>query len=143
MLTADEWPGTALARVEAMMLKNLRSELGDLGWLVRMLTLGAVAGAIYREMRLPPGERTWHGRLLGFVPYDFRLPTPRRVIDAFWNPKSTRLFHEQPFGVGWTVNVPAALALVRGLIRPNEPSPPPRPRAARSGTSKTTTAASG
>jgi hypothetical protein len=125
-----------------MMLKNLRSEIGDLGWLVRTLALGAVAGAIYRELRLPPAERTWHGRLFGFVPYDFRLPTPRRVIDAFWNPKSTRLFHDQPFGVGWTVNVPAALALVRGVIRRNEPTQPARPRAVRTGTSKTTKPAS-
>lgn len=122
------------------MLKNLRSEIGDLGWLIRMLTLAAVAGAIYRELRLPPEERTWHGRLLGYVPYDFRLPTPRRVIDAVWNPKSTRLFHDQPFGVGWVVNVPAALALVRGRMRsePKPPQPPARTRrTARTRTPKT------
>lgn len=123
------------------MLKNLRSEIGDLGWLIRMLTLAAVAGAIYRELRLPREERTWHGRLLGYVPYDFRLPTPRRVIDAFWNPKSTRLFHDQPFGVGWVVNVPAALALVRGVVGHSKPKPPePRAqtrRAARTRTPKT------
>jgi hypothetical protein len=99
----------------AIMLKTVRSEMGDLGWLIRTLTLAAIAGAIYREMRLPAEERTWHGRLLGFVPYDFRLPTPRRVIDAFWDPKSKRLFNDQPFGVGWAVNVPAALALIGGL----------------------------
>jgi len=123
------------------MLKNVRSELGDLGWLIRMATLAAVAGAIYRELRLPPDERTWHGRLLGYVPYDFRLPTPRRVIEAFWNPKSTRLFHDQPFGVGWVVNVPAALALIGGLRRRGEttrPAPRARPtRPARTRTSKT------
>lgn len=116
------------------MLKNLRSELGDLGWLIRTLTLAAIAGAIYREMRLPAAERTWHGQLLGFVPYDFRLPTPRRLIDAFWNPSSKRLFHDQPFGVGWAVNVPAALGLVGGLSRRSKPKSPPRP--ARTGRTK-------
>ncbi|HYM52454.1 MAG TPA: hypothetical protein VEW45_03090 [Candidatus Dormibacteraeota bacterium] len=125
-----------------MMLKNVRSEIGDLGWLVRMLTLAAVVGAIYRELRLPAEERTWHGRLLGFVPYDFRPPTPRRVIDAFWNPKSTRLFHDQPFGVGWAVNVPAALSLVGGLSRRSEPKRPAQTaqtaRPARTKTPKTT-----
>lgn len=110
------------------MLKTVRSEMGDLGWLIRTLTLAAVAGAIYREMRLPAEERTWHGRLLGFVPYDFRLPTPRRVIDAFWDPKSKRLFNNQPFGVGWAVNVPAALALIAGLRQQAQP-PAPRRRA--------------
>jgi hypothetical protein len=104
------------------MLKNVRSELGDLGWLVRTITLAAIAGAIYREMRLPAEERTWHGRLLGFIPYDFRLPTPRRVMDAYWDPKSPRLFHDQPFGVGWALNVPAAAALLRGLGRRAQPT---------------------
>lgn len=99
------------------MVKTVRGELGDLGWLVRTLTMAAVVGAIYRELRLPPEERTWHGKLLGFVPYDFRLPTPRRVIDAFWNPKSKRLFNDQPFGVGWAVNIPAVLTLLSGLAR--------------------------
>jgi hypothetical protein len=108
-----------------IMLKTVRSEMGDLGWLIRTLALAAIAGAIYREMRLPAEERTWHGRLLGFVPYDFRLPTPRRVIDAFWDPKSKRLFNDQPFGVGWAVNVPAALALLAGL---RQQATPPAPR---------------
>lgn len=104
------------------MFKTVRGEIGDLGWLIRTLTLAAIAGAIYREMRLPAEERTWHGRLLGFVPYDFRLPTPRRVIDAFWDPKSKRLFNDQPFGVGWAVNVPAALGLIGGLRRRAQPA---------------------
>jgi hypothetical protein len=117
-----------------MMLKNLRSELGDLGWLVRTLALAAIAGAIYREMRLPADERTWHGQLLGFVPYDFRPPNPRRVIDAFWNPDSKRLFHDQPFGVGWALNLPAALSLVGGLSRRSEAKSAPRP--ARTGKTK-------
>ncbi len=91
------------------MLKTLRSELEDLAWLIRMLALGAVAGAIYQELRQPPEQRTWHGRLLGFVPYDFRIPTPGRVVSAWWNPRSTQVIGEPVFGVGWSVNL-AALA---------------------------------
>ena len=96
-------------------MKTVRGELGDLAWLLRMLMLAAIGGAIYREMRLPPEERTWRGKLLGIVPYDFRIPTPRRVIDAYWNPGSDRLFADQPFGVGWAVNVPVLLRSLGGL----------------------------
>jgi len=106
------------------MLKTVRSEIGDLGWLVRTATLAAIAGAIYREMRLPAEERTWHGRLLGFIPYDFRPPTPRRVVDAYWNPKSERLFHDQPFGVGWALNFAAAAALLRGMRQQTQRAKP-------------------
>jgi hypothetical protein len=98
-------------------IRTIRSEVSDLGWLLRLLLLAAIGVAIYREMRLPPEERTWRGRLLGIVPYDFRVPTPRRVMDAYWNPKSDRLFADQPFGVGWAVNVPALLRAFGRLSR--------------------------
>jgi len=91
------------------MLKTLRSELDDLAWLLRMAAFAALAGAVYTELRKPAEERTWHGRLLGVVPYDFRPPTPAKVIDAWWNPKSSRIVGEPAFGVGWSINV-AALA---------------------------------
>jgi hypothetical protein len=91
------------------MLKTLRSELDSLGWIIRMAAVVAVAGALYKEMRLPPGERTWHGRLLGFVPYDFRMPTPAKLMRSWWNPGSDRVISDMPFGVGWSVNL-AALA---------------------------------
>jgi hypothetical protein len=86
-----------------------RGELGDLMWLLRMLMLGAVAGAVYTELRKPPAERTWHGKLLGFVPYDFRIPTLDALRQAYWNPRSPKLFTERPLGVGWAVNIPTAL----------------------------------
>jgi hypothetical protein len=97
-------------------METLRREFGAIGWLLRTAVLGAVAGAIYKELQLPPEKRTWHGRLLGFVPYDFRLPTPRRLLDAFWDPGTDRLFNDQPFGVGWTVNLPVAMRLVQRVI---------------------------
>lgn len=89
------------------MLKTLRSEIESLGWIVRMATLAAIAGAIYTEMRLPAEERTWHGKLLGFVPYDFRLPSPAKLMRAWWNPGSNQLFGDTPFGVGWSINMAA------------------------------------
>ncbi|MCA1588209.1 MAG: hypothetical protein LC744_06055, partial [Chloroflexi bacterium] len=50
------------------------NELRDLVWLLRTLILGAVIGAVYTELRKPPQRRTWHGKLLGVVPYDLRIP---------------------------------------------------------------------
>ena len=91
------------------MLNTIRSEIEDLAWLLRMAAFAAVAGAVYTELRKPPEERTWHGRLLGVVPYDFRPPTPAKVIGAWWNPKSDRIVGDPVFGVGWSINV-AALA---------------------------------
>jgi hypothetical protein len=86
-----------------------RDELGAFAWLLRMAVIGSIAGALYLELRKPPDERTWHGRLLGFVPYDFRIPTVERIRQAYWNPRSPKLFTDRPLGVGWSVNIPTAL----------------------------------
>lgn len=114
------------------MLNTLRRELGALAWIVRTATLIALLAAVYRELRLPQEERSWHGRLFGFVPYDLRAPTPRRLVQAFWNPGSDRVLGAQPFGVGWAVNLPA-LARRAGSLRGGEaasasrrPGRPPR-----------------
>lgn len=88
---------------------TVRSEIGDLLWLIRMAVFGAVAGAVYTELRKRPEERTWHGKLLGVVPYDFRIPTVERLRGAYWNPRSPKLFTDRPLGVGWSVNIPTAL----------------------------------
>jgi hypothetical protein len=90
-------------------MSTLRRELADLVWLLRMLVLLSVLGAIYTELRKPAAERTWHGRVLGIVPYDFRLPSLGRIRDAYWNPRSNRIFTDRPVGVGWAINVPAVL----------------------------------
>jgi hypothetical protein len=86
-----------------------RSELDALMWLLRTAVIGAVAGAIYTELRKAPEERTWHGKLLGVVPYDFRLPNLERIRGAYWNPQSPKLFTDRPLGVGWAVNIPTAM----------------------------------
>jgi hypothetical protein len=103
------------------MFRTLRDELNDLAWLLRTLVILAVAGAVYRELRLPAEQRTWHGRLLGFIPYDFRMPTPRRVRDAYFNTQSDQIFTPEPIGVGWAVNVAAVLKRLGVLSRPAAP----------------------
>lgn len=85
------------------------TELRDLAWLMRTLVLGALVGAIYTELRKPPARRTWHGKLLGVVPYDLRVPKLDDLRRAYWNPRSQAVFTERPLGVGWAVNVPALL----------------------------------
>jgi len=62
----------------------------------------AVVG-IVEQLRRPPGERTWHGSVLG-VPYDFRPPSFERLRAAWWNPDTDRLFTPRDFGVGWAIN---------------------------------------
>lgn len=65
--------------------------------------------ALYQELRKPPEARTWHGKVAGTVPYDFRLPTIDRLRAAYWNPSSDVIFTEHVIGVGWSVNLPTAM----------------------------------
>ena len=81
----------------------------DLLSLVRTAIWLAFFGAIYQELKKPPAERTWHGKVAGVVPYDFRLPDLQRLRNAYWNPDSDVLFTEQVVGVGWSVNLPVAM----------------------------------
>jgi hypothetical protein len=71
---------------------------------LRLLGVGLIVAAVAKELAKPKAERTWTGHVLGFVPYDFRVPTLRRVRDAYWNPNDDRLFTERVLGVGWAVN---------------------------------------
>jgi hypothetical protein len=74
--------------------------------LIRLLAYSAFAAAIYQELRKPPAMRAWRGKVFGFVPYDFRIPTLERLRDAYWNPESDVMFSENVWGVGWAVNIP-------------------------------------
>jgi hypothetical protein len=93
--------------------------------LYRVTLLGLAAVAVATELARPAQERTWHGKVLGVVPYDFRPPTWERIRDAYWNPHSGRLFSDRVFGVGWTVNLYRAKELLedafRQLVRSEEP----------------------
>ena len=57
-------------------------------------------------------ERHWHGKL-GFIPYDFRLPTIERLKQAYWNPESDSIFGPEAWGIGWAVNFHALLEKMR------------------------------
>ena len=78
----------------------------DLLKLIRLAVWVTVAAAIYQELRKPTTLRTWHGKVAGVVPYDFRVPTLDRVKKAYWDPDSDIVFSERVWGVGWAVNIP-------------------------------------
>jgi hypothetical protein len=75
--------------------------------LTTLAAMGMVAAAVVGELRKPPEQRTWHGKLLGLVPYDFRPPTTRRIKSEFWNEETDDLLTPHAFGVGWGVNLRA------------------------------------
>src|SRR5258708_23294918 len=80
--------------------------------LARLAVVGLVVAAVATELSKPEEERTWHGRVMGSVPYDFRPPTWDRIRDAYWNPDSDRLFSDRAFGGGWAVNLYRAKTLM-------------------------------
>ncbi len=80
--------------------------------LVRLAVVGLVVAAIVQELSKPEEDRTWHGRVLGRVPYDFRPPTLDRIRDAYWNPDDERLITDRVFGVGWAINMYRARELM-------------------------------
>ncbi|MGH9176210.1 MAG: DUF5808 domain-containing protein, partial [Vicinamibacterales bacterium] len=59
--------------------------------------------SILDQVGRSPADRAWHGRVLG-VPYDYRVPTPRRLLEQLWSPEDERIILPTVFGVGWTVN---------------------------------------
>jgi hypothetical protein len=77
---------------------------------------GLVVAAVAQELSRPASERTWRGRALGLVPYDFNWPTWERVREAYWNPDDSRLLTERVLGVGWAINLHRAGQLLSGLF---------------------------
>ncbi|MGH7777081.1 MAG: DUF5808 domain-containing protein [Candidatus Dormibacterales bacterium] len=84
--------------------------------LLKLAALGLTVAAISQEMSKPESERTWTGRVLGLVPYDFRPPTWDRIREAYWNADDERLFTDRVFGVGWAVNLYRAKSFLSGLF---------------------------
>jgi len=82
----------------------------------RLAVVGLVVAAVATELAKPEAERTWHGRVFGLVPYDFRPPTWERIKAAYWNPQSEQLFSDRVFGVGWAVNLYQAKLLLEDLF---------------------------
>ena len=118
--------------------------MGTLRGLRRLFRLAAIAlvvGAVATELAKPEEERNWHGRVLGIVPYDFRVPSLDKIRDAYWNPASDRLFSDRVFGVGWAINLHQAKTLLAAVFERLMGTPPPlsirmtsRPQAERSRT---------
>lgn len=69
------------------------------------MLIGLVAMAVLEELGKPRQQRTWQGRLLGVIPYDFRPPSWTRIREAYWNPADPRLFTDRVFGIGWALNL--------------------------------------
>ena len=88
----------------------------DLLRLVRSLVWMSFFAAVYQELRKPEAERTWHGKVAGIVPYDFRVPTLDRLRSAYWDPESDVVFTDRVFGVGWAVNLPVATRKLAALV---------------------------
>jgi len=93
--------------------------------LIRVVVVGLVVAAVATELSKPEEERTWHGRVGGMVPYDFRPPTWERIRSAYWNPESDRLFSDRVFGVGWAVNLYQAKRLLESMFDRLIGAPPP------------------
>jgi hypothetical protein len=92
---------------------------------LRLAVVALVVAAVATELSKPEEERTWHGRVGGMVPYDFRPPTLERIRIAYWNPDSNRLFSDRVFGVGWAVNLHRAKELLEATFERMMGSPPP------------------
>ena len=89
----------------------------DLVGLLRTAIWLAFFGALYQELKKPAEERTWHGKVAGVVPYDFRVPDLQRLKQAYWDPDSDVLFTEKVVGVGWSVNLPVAIRKLSLIAR--------------------------
>lgn len=80
----------------------MSKRLGDALWMI--LVVSAMT-AVLQELKKPASERTWHGKVFDFIPYDFRVPTCEAFQRSYWNPSDDRLFTERVLGLGWGVNV--------------------------------------
>lgn len=81
---------------------------------VTIITL--TLAAILQEIEKPEAEREWHGKVAGFIPYDFRLPTIERFKESYWNPYERRVLTPEVFGIGWAINCYALLENI-GIIK--------------------------
>ena len=86
-------------------------------WRLALAIIGAIA--VVQELRKPPDERTWHGKVADLVPYDFRVPTVERMQATYWNPDGPFL-PGKVFGVGWAFNFGALTKLVTKNRSPDD-----------------------
>jgi hypothetical protein len=88
------------------------------GWRRLLSTIASLllVASVIKELRTPREQRTWHGMVLGFVPYDLRPPTLQRLRESVWNPASHQLFTSRVFGVGWSLNLHEVWFRLRSAI---------------------------
>ena len=92
-------------------------------WFGRVIFLALLAAAVITELRKPEGERTWHGKLAGFVPYELRPPTIDRVRETYWAPADEHVLKPPVWGVGWALNVGRVVELIRRRRGESAPVP--------------------
>jgi len=90
--------------------------MSELSRLIRTLAWLAIGAAVYQELRKPPEERTWHGKVAGSIPYDFRVPTLEKFREAYWDPDTDRVFSDKVIGIGWAVNIPVAARKISEIV---------------------------
>jgi len=84
-------------------------------WIGRLIQAAAITitiAAVCQELEKPEEERHWHGKL-GFIPYDFRLPTIERLRESYWNADTSAIFTPEAWGIGWAINFHALLEKMR------------------------------
>lgn len=84
-------------------------------WFSRLIQAAVITitlAAVCQELEKPKEERQWHGKV-GFIPYDFRLPTIERFKESYWNPDDSRIFTPEALGIGWAINFYALLEKMR------------------------------
>lgn len=86
---------------------GLRLEIHGIQGIVTLLALVTTGLAVEEQLRRPPAERTWHGHLWDFIPYDFRVPSLDQALRSFWDPESSQILKDKTFGVGWDLNFAA------------------------------------
>ena len=81
-----------------------------------LMSFGLLVAAVVTELRKPTADRTWVGRLAGFIPYDLRRPTVARARQRWWNAADPRVIVPKVFGVGWTVNLRSLWSRVHTVV---------------------------
>ncbi|SDR86890.1 DUF5808 domain-containing protein [Paraoerskovia marina] len=84
--------------------------------LYKTVAFALVVAAVTKELQKDPQDRTWHGTVAGFVPYEFRMPTVERVKSRVWDPDNAHILSPHVFGVGWTVNVGRVVAVAKNVV---------------------------
>jgi len=85
-------------------MSKKKKRVNPLNLVAGVAAASLVGGALVQQLSRPLSERTWHGTIAR-VPYDFRVPTPEKLRDTFWNKNTSSILVPQAFGVGWTVNL--------------------------------------